>query len=360
MKVGTSLPATCAVGNLFFKNDATPGQNIYMCQSINNWTQQLNSGTGSPCTTTALGLQFNSSGSFGCLSNATYALATGVLTINQKADTNATIYGKRFTDTTPTGSWLQFQNAAASGDLFAVSAVGLVTSASGFSSISSTYSGAELFSGISSGGVALAAADTAGTAITYVLPSTNGAANQFLMDNGSVTCPTLDASIPSTCHGLVFTASTGSGNVARATSPTFVTPILGAATATSLLASGIVDGKAPVDITTGASANLGGTYNSGYTFNQQATAGSAVTYTLPATAAGKQYCVKNSDVTGTARTGVITVAVPTSSYLHLNGVRGTISSNITSGGAAGDAACFVAIDATNWEVFVNTGSWTIH
>jgi len=129
----------------------------------------------------------------------------------------------------------------------------------------------------------------------------------------------------------------------------------------SLLASGIVDGLAPITITTGSSATLGaGIYNSGYTFNQEATAGTGVTYTLPATVAGEQQCVKNSDVAGTARTGVLTVAVPTSSYLHLNGARGTISSNITSGGVAGDAACFVAISSTDWEVYVNTGTWTLH
>ncbi len=44
MKVGTSLPGTCTVGDLYFKSDATAGQNIYQCQSTNTWTQQLNSG----------------------------------------------------------------------------------------------------------------------------------------------------------------------------------------------------------------------------------------------------------------------------------------------------------------------------
>lgn len=168
--------------------------------------------------------------------------------------------------------------------------------------------------------------------------------------------------------GVLITSGAGVPSISStlpsgiaATSMALTTPSLGAATATSLLASGIVDGKAPVTITTGTTATLGAaTYQSGYTLNQESTAGTAVTYTLPATAVGIQQCVKNSDVTGTARTGVLTVAVPTSSYLHLNGVRGTISSNITSGGAAGDAACFVAIDATNWEVYVQVGTWTIH
>jgi len=49
LQVGTisGLPATCAVGQLYFATNATAGQQIYECSSSNNWTQQLNSGTGS-------------------------------------------------------------------------------------------------------------------------------------------------------------------------------------------------------------------------------------------------------------------------------------------------------------------------
>jgi hypothetical protein len=41
-----SLPGTCAVGDVYFANDATAGQNLYYCTSVNTFTQQLNSGTG--------------------------------------------------------------------------------------------------------------------------------------------------------------------------------------------------------------------------------------------------------------------------------------------------------------------------
>jgi hypothetical protein len=44
LKTGTSLPATCTVGDLYFKSDATAGQNIYECQSTNTWTQQSGAG----------------------------------------------------------------------------------------------------------------------------------------------------------------------------------------------------------------------------------------------------------------------------------------------------------------------------
>jgi hypothetical protein len=149
------------------------------------------------------------------------------------------------------------------------------------------------------------------------------------------------------------------------TSPALTTPSLGVATATSLLVSGISDGKAPVTITTGTTATLGaGTYQGGYTFNQEATAGAGVTYTLPATAAGLQYCVKNSIVSGSGApdTGVLTVYPPSGSFVILNGVVNTVGGGgthgVVSGGAAADSACFIAIDSTHWDVYPNKGTWT--
>jgi hypothetical protein len=38
VKAGTSAPATCAVGELFYDTDATAGQNIYGCTATNVWT----------------------------------------------------------------------------------------------------------------------------------------------------------------------------------------------------------------------------------------------------------------------------------------------------------------------------------
>ena len=173
-----------------------------------------------------------------------------------------------------------------------------------------------------------------------------------------------------TCTSSAVTSSdatgntSGSGNFVLVTSPTLVTPVLGAATATSLLATGIVDGQAPITITTGTTANLGATYNSGYTFNQEATAGTGVTYTLPATATGKQYCVANSGTTGVVNTGVLTVYPPASSYIIYKGVVNTVGGGgthgIASGGAAGDSACFIAIDATHWLVLSGSGTWTLN
>jgi len=39
-KTGTALPATCSVGETFFKTDVAPGQNQYACTAANVWTVQ--------------------------------------------------------------------------------------------------------------------------------------------------------------------------------------------------------------------------------------------------------------------------------------------------------------------------------
>jgi hypothetical protein len=127
------------------------------------------------------------------------------------------------------------------------------------------------------------------------------------------------------------------------------------------LASGIVDGKAPVSITTGTSAALGNAYNSGYVFNQSATATAAVTYSLPGASPGDQYCVGNSDANGVADRGIIRVNTSGSGqYIHLNGSRSASGGYVTSGGAAGDKACFVGITGTDWEFYPQWGNWKLY
>jgi hypothetical protein len=48
-KTGTALPATCTVGDSFFKTDAASGQNLYGCTAVNTWT--VESGGGLPALT---------------------------------------------------------------------------------------------------------------------------------------------------------------------------------------------------------------------------------------------------------------------------------------------------------------------
>ena len=165
-------------------------------------------------------------------------------------------------------------------------------------------------------------------------------------------------------RGLALAATTvGSGTtVVLATSPTLVTPVLGAATATSLLASGNVDGTAPMTITTGTTATLGGTFKSGYTYNQEATAATAVAYTLPTAAVGRQYCIGNSWNGSAATTGVLTLNTSASGQfiIFTDGTLTATGGNVTSGGAAADAACVVGVDSTHWQLYVQRGSWSKH
>lgn len=147
-----------------------------------------------------------------------------------------------------------------------------------------------------------------------------------------------------------------------ASNKTFVAPALGNALATSLLASGIVDGTAPVTVTTGTTATLGGTYKSGYTDNQEATAATAVAYTLPTAAAGLQYCIDNSWNGTAATTGVLTLNTSASGQfiIFTDGTLTATGGNVTSGGAAADSACVRGVDATHWQLYVQRGTWTKH
>jgi hypothetical protein len=87
-----------------------------------------------------------------------------------------------------------------------------------YASSDTTHSGGSLYNGLTSGAVMLAAADVAGTAIVYVLPSTNGTSGQFLKDNGVVACPTLAAGSPSVCHQLTWASGGGGGTIPSTTS----------------------------------------------------------------------------------------------------------------------------------------------
>ncbi|MGC2234265.1 MAG: hypothetical protein WBA09_22380 [Candidatus Acidiferrum sp.] len=168
-------------------------------------------------------------------------------------------------------------------------------------------------------------------------------------------CTDGSKNLTSTCTGLI-------GSTALASSLSLTTPNIGAATGTSLLVTGIVDGQAPVTVTTGSSSSLGGTYNSGYTFNEEGTAGQAITYTLPTAAAGKQYCVKNAYNGSAANTGTLELLTSAAGQyiIYTDGTLSASGGYVISGGAAADAACVVGVDSTHWILYVNSGTWSKH
>lgn len=116
----------------------------------------------------------------------------------------------------------------------------------------------------------------------------------------------------------------------------------------------------PITITTGSSATLGADYSNGLTINQEATAGQAVTYTLPTAAEGLNYCVKNGYNGSAADTGTLTLQTSaTGQFIDLNGTLGATGGYLISGGAGGDYACVIGIDATHWVALPTVGSWTL-
>ena len=52
IQTGTAVPGTCAVGEMFFKTNATPGANIYLCTATNTWTGATGGGGSGTVTNT--------------------------------------------------------------------------------------------------------------------------------------------------------------------------------------------------------------------------------------------------------------------------------------------------------------------
>ncbi len=167
---------------------------------------------------------------------------------------------------------------------------------------------------------------------------------EMLVGGGAATAP-------------VCTTVTGTGAPVLATTPTLVTPVIGAATGTSLMATGRVDGTVGMLISTAASPTtiVVATHgNASYFMNIGNSAANSI-FTLPTAAAGLQYCAKNY-------TGITTVLKFQTSaagqYIDLDGVNTATGGLIKSAGAAGDGACVVGVDATHWVAFPHSGTWT--
>ena len=127
----------------------------------------------------------------------------------------------------------------------------------------------------------------------------------------------------------------------------------GAATVASLTATGVVDGKSNVIVTTSNSNAVESPEKFNvYNLNNYATDAGAVTYTLPVAAAGKVRCYRNY----INKSGVITIATSGSGqYIDVNGTLGASGGSVATSGALGDAACFLGVDSTHWEEIVVSG-----
>lgn len=154
------------------------------------------------------------------------------------------------------------------------------------------------------------------------------------------------------------------GSSALASSLALTTPAIGAATGTSLLLTGNMDGTVPSVVQTGTFTfgTTGGTFKHSFNDNESVTAGAAITGTLPTAAAGLYYCVDNAYNGSNPNTGVITIATSASGQfiIFTDGTLSATGGNVTSGGAAGDAACVRGVDSTHWMLYIQNGTWTKH
>lgn len=257
------------------------------------------------------------------------------------------------------------QHGGSSGNAFKVDHSGNVTAA-GNGTFGSAAATAAIGLNTTSGSNSLTTTSGA-NGYTWTLPANTGTFAELGFAQTWSAVQTFGTNI--SIGGVTAAGATGTSNVVFSNSPTLVTPALGAATATSLLASGIVDGTAPITLTTGASCTLGTgsgcnsvAYNSGYTFNQEATAATAITYTLPTAAAGKQYCVSNSYNGSAATTGTLELLTSASGQfiIFTDGTLSATGGYVISGGAGGDAACVVGVDSTHWQLYVQNGTWGKH
>lgn len=116
----------------------------------------------------------------------------------------------------------------------------------------------------------------------------------------------------------------------------------------------VVDTTTPVSV----SASLGAEFH----YNENATAATAVTYNLPTAASGKQFCFSNANNGSAADSGVLTIATSASGQVIIfsDGTLSATGGNVTSGGAAGDAACVAGVDGTHWMFYAQRGTWTKH
>lgn len=126
---------------------------------------------------------------------------------------------------------------------------------------------------------------------------------------------------------------------------------LGAATATTLTTTGIIDGKIHVESANGKTIDkLRARY--------VATGTNNFIVPTPTSIGGNDYCFKQANA-GTSTIAVVPVA---SSGVMLEKTDGTAyctaNYKLVSGGANTDKLCLTALDATHYDVFSYTGNWT--
>ncbi len=193
-------------------------------------------------------------------------------------------------------------------------------------------------------------------------------ANYALLVSPSFTTPTLGVASATSINKVAITAPATSATLTIADGKTLTASntLTFTGTDSSSVAFGaggtvryttstvntVVDTSTPVTVST----TLGAEFH----FNQHATAATAMVYTLPTAAAGKQFCFANSYNGSAANTGTIRLSTSAAGQyiIYTDGTLSASNGYVISGGAAGDAGCVVGVDATHWMFYIQRGTWT--
>lgn len=355
---GTTLPAACTLGQLFFKTDATAGQNVYECASTNTWTQETGGGTGtvtSVSVTTANGVS-------GSVATAT---TTPAITLTLGAITPTTV--DKVTITAPaTGSTLTI----ADGKTFTVSNTLTLTGTD--SSSLNIQTGGTLSTLAATPGVGDIAYFSIGGSSPALSLITAAAVGKIYASAGVTTAPALTATPQLGASGTLGTLAFGNATSGTITlSP--VSGALGSVTLSMPAATDTLVGKATTDTltnktlttptitsptVTGSAVTLtSGTSRTLANASEIVVCTSTCTVTPPGAAtAGQQFCVQNDDNVAT----VITLAAVSGVQYEVTARTSYKSANtaLASSGAVANQICMVAISGTKWNVFSYTGTWS--
>ena len=167
---------------------------------------------------------------------------------------------------------------------------------------------------------------------------------------------------------LTHERTNGADSISAATTTTDTTTthaLFASATAGVYTPRAIAVGDMPgvnTVVDTTATVTVSTTLFSEVHFNENATAGQAVTYNLPTAAANKQFCFNNASVSGVPNTGVLTLQTSAAGQyiIYTDGTNTASGGYVSSGGAAADGACVQGVDSTHWFLTTQRGVWAKH
>jgi len=396
---GTSLPASCAVGDMFMDTDATTGQQFYLCTATNTWTLQGDgTGGGASISDDAFASSWNGVTSTAPSKNAVYDWAH---TFDTDDDGKVNVLdlstaGPVYTDASGVVSseaQLSSSRGGTENAYFAVA--GPASSKKTYTFINSnsyvpdgnvtfagptatrrTYTGPDADSYLTTGNVSISGPTS--TRRTYTGPD----ANATLLTTAAVVTPAQGGTgvANNNNNTITFTGAyslgltlTGNTSVTLPTSGTIATTSGNVATATALAsnptdcsanqyakaidASGNLTCEAPTAASMPAPTTTVGTSRTVVDNAEYVICSSTCTVTPKTPAAGVQLCVRNAPGSAT----VITLSNISSVYYEKpdrSGWQPNANYKLVSGGAATDQICIVGYDSTHYAIMNSTGTWT--